>query len=239
MTHPYLSTNQYALLNGIPEPKEEPSKFDSMSAQIIFRGTPAQLKAVFGLGQNPPAGFVSRPSMYVTKSDITRREPDGHIWADVEWQGFATPGDRIRVYSNSVTTRETTWPQQSGDATVFVPASMLKVPFGSATSDTNPNTGEYWRVRLMDQLGLLRIQGASIATIYNPPVPPTVPSQIKPLNRPMNFSGLKDPVLNSPRGWVLVGYNPQDPIVVPRPGVPVGLFLWEANYQWVPDYGPG
>jgi hypothetical protein len=236
-SRPYLLTNSYAFIGGPPVPEPNPKEWDTLTAKVFFRGTQAQFNNVFGPGENPPAPVGSYPSLYCVRSKMERIE-DGHIWADVEYKGFADSSARDRGIGHAVTTRDTMWPQQSGDTTVYVPASMLKTPFGSPTSDTNPNTSEYWRVRLIDQLATITIRAALIGTVLNPPQPPAVPIQIRAINRPQSFAGLKDPILNSPRGWVLRNYDPGEPIICPRPGGAVGLYLTTSSYEWVPDYGP-
>jgi hypothetical protein len=236
-SRPYLSSNSYAFIGGRPAVDPDPKGWDALAAKVFYRGTLAQFQAVFGNGENPPAAVGSYPNLYAVRSKVERTE-DGHIWADVEWKGFADSGTRDRGYAHAVTSRDTMWPQDSGGVTVYVPASLLKPPFGSPTSDVNPNTAQYWRVRLIDQLANITIRGAIIAPLLNPPPPPAVPAQIRPINRPQSFAGLRDPILNSPRGWVLRNYDPGEPIICPRPGGSVGLYLFSATYEWVPDYGP-
>jgi hypothetical protein len=236
-SRPYLSTNSYAFIGGRPAVDPDPKGWDALAAKVFYRGTQAQFEAVFGNGENPPSAVGSYPSLYAVRSKIERIE-DGHIWADVEWKGFADSGTRDRGYAHALTTRDTMWPQDSGGVTVYVPASLLKTPFGNASNNLNPNTGQYWRVRLIDQLASLTIRAAVIAPLLNPPAPPAVPAQIRPINRPQSFAGLLDPVLNCPRGWVVRNYDPGEPVICPRPGGAVGLYLTTTSYEWVPDYGP-
>jgi len=236
-SRPQLNPGQYGYTDGLPKLALKPDDFDVCTAKVIVRGNRNVLTNLF-----KPASVTSGIStnLFCTGPTV-EREQWGHIWADVQWKGLYTAHDML--FSHTVTTRETQWPQTIDTITYYVPPSLI-----GKTSINNPATGRYWRVRLVDQLSGVSVRGVVKGPAATPPSPPAVTGgtagavggsigghMIMPIARQQNFSGLQDPVFNAPRGWVLKNYDIQQSIAL---GGGEALYFWTANYDWAYDYGP-
>lgn len=230
-----IPTGRYAYRDGLPQLHLAPDDFDTATAKVLVKGNRDTLATLFPAGSKT-SGL--NESLYCTGPRI-EKEMWGHVWADLEWKGLA--GDHDLIFNHSVTTRETSWPQDNDGYTVFVPKSLT-----GKTTDINPATGKYWRVRLTDQLSGCSVRGVSKGPSHQPPPPPATSAGtfsgpvigdkiIFPIARPQDFSGLIDPILNAPRGWVLVNYDIQQAIAL---GGGEALYFWTANYEYKWDYGP-
>lgn len=232
-----LPANRYAYLGGPPKPKRAPNAFDSASARILYRGTRAGLDALFAPG-SATSGIST--TLFTTGLDIEEEE-NGHIVASVEWKGFVISKDMI--FSHAVSARDTQWPQDNGGITIYVPGSYI-----GKTGNTNPNTGQYWRVRVSDQISGVTVRGWEIAGIYSPPPPPDVGGSgiqqtlggkpVRPIRRKFSFAGLLDPTYNFPRGWSLRNYDFEETIPLSGGDEGKALYLWTAAFDWNEDYGP-
>lgn len=230
-----LTSSRYAYLGGLPQLHLSPDDFDTATAKVLLKGTRDTVATLFPAGSKT-SGL--NENLYCTGPKI-EKEMWGHVWAAVEWKGLV--GEHDMIFNHSVTTRETMWPQNNDGVTIFVPKAML-----GKTSDTNSATGKYWRVRLTDQLSGVAVRGVSKGLSHQPPNPPSTGAGtfagpiiggkvITPIARQQNFSGLVDPILNAPRGWVLVNYDIQQAIAL---GDGEALYFWTANYEYKWDYGP-
>ena len=237
-----IPSGRYAYIGGIPKPTFGRNTFDSAKARIILRGDKATFHSLF-----PPGSATSGISstLFLTTATIDE-DLHGHIWADLEWRGFYL--EKSMVFSHAVTTRETEWPQTADLAggtpyTYFVPGSMI-----GKTTDINPNTDNYWRVRLTDQLSSLSARGYTKASILSPPPPPAIGGSataptiggkvIRPLARPTSFAGLLDPVYNFPSGWVVRNYDFEEVIELSGGDSGQALYLWKADLTYNPAFGP-
>jgi len=235
-SRPALPQGGYGYLDGMPKLALKPDDFDQAQASVFVRGDRNVVATLF-----KPASLTSglNENLFCTGPVITR-EQWGHCWADITWKGLTGPHDL--QFSHTITTRETQWPQEQDGITYFVPGSMIGKP-----GDINLATGKYWRVRLVDQLAGVSVRGVVKTSINTPPPPPSTGAvaqvgvagtiggkNVTPLARPLNFSGLRNPIYNWPRGWVLKNYDMETHPL----GDGQALYFWTANYDWVSEYGP-
>jgi len=236
--HTNMTSGRYAYVGGPPKPKRNPADFDTCSASVIYRGTRAAFDAHFPAG-SATSGLSA--TLFLTEVEI-KNEASGHIEADLQWKGFYF-GSKDMIFSHSISARDTQWPQENGGVTIYVPGTWI----GKSTN-TNPATAQYYRVRLTDQIAGVSVKGWSKAGILTPPPPPVIAGAgasqtiggkpVRPINRPQSFAGLLDPMYNYPRGWTLRNYEPGEAIPLSGGDAGQGLYFWTATYDWNADYGP-
>src|SRR6187455_884291 len=114
-SRPKLPVGGYGYLDGLPKLALKPDDFDVATAKVLVRGDRVTLANLFkpasvssGVGNNL---FCTGPTV--------EREQWGHVWADVQWKGFVDPHDML--FSHTVTTRETLWPQTIDGVEYWVP----------------------------------------------------------------------------------------------------------------------
>jgi hypothetical protein len=230
-----LATGSYGYLDGLPKLALKPDDFDEANAKVLVRGNRDTLNNLFPQGSKT-SGISD--GLFCTGATV-EREQWGHVWADVAWKGLV--GGHDMIFNHTVTTRETMWPQTIDGVTYYVPGTMI-----GKSANVNPANGEYWRVRLIDQLSGVSVRGVAKGTVISPPAPPAVTvgalgggsiggKFVTALARPQSFSGLIHPVYNAPKGWVLKNYDIQQTVAL---GNGEALYFWNANYDWAYEYGP-
>lgn len=234
--HTTVSDGQYKTL-AADCPSFDPAGFDTMVREVLFRGSPAQMKAAFPVGSlltgynhmfccGPQGNPQSLPSIGASP----------FLKFQVLWKGFLDLASRPDSLSHTMTTRETMLPivNEKANGTKFTTYAAAAMCPGN--NEVNSKTKDYWKVRVLDRISGAKLQGVAYAAKGQLPAIPQNPS-LNPPSRlgSINYSTLVDPVINYPVGWTLMTYEIDSQFAMTN-GT---LCFWTAHYEYRHEYNPG
>ena len=231
---PGIQGNGYKILEA-DAPTLDPAGFDEIRRVVLFRGKIPEMIAAFPLGSaypgyskmfccGPQPGIESRPSS--TETPIYK--------VPIIWRGFMNETNRPDGQSYTISTRETLLPitgtrANGTDYTAYAAAKMCP-----GSSILNPKTGSYWRVRVLDRVHGVRIQGVSTSTGSALPPLPTYQGAAPTRDSQLDYQNLLDPTVNYRVGWNLMNYEVNSQFTL---GTNV-LHFWTAYFQYRFEYDP-
>lgn len=254
-----IPLDSYAIKKGAV-PQLNSKGWDEAVMSIIWRGTYAGLLDEFNVGAENMPGIPSGARMFC-QGIIGRPEAKfGGIWADVGWVGsfnppslanvglmpdVASPGGNIvpgvKAFTSEVTTQEIELPQQVGDNTVLMGTGLL--PAGKPP--INPDSGEPWKGRVIDDIHVRTYQGIHIGTPSAPPSAPRCSAGDPDTTNPINWSdsGSKGARMirrvnywpgktGSAGAWIRKDFSCNLDYALGS----VALYSWSATFEWREEY---
>jgi hypothetical protein len=231
---PTLGTNTFKLLEA-DSPTHDPAGFDEIRRVVLFRGTIPQLLATFDLGTTYPSYpkmFCCGPQPGIESRPSSNENPIYKV--PILYRGFINETKRPDGQSYTISTRETLLPitgtrANGSEYTAYAAAKMCP-----QNNILNPKTGSYWRVRVLDRVHGVRIQGVSTSTGGALPPLPTYAGTAPTRDSQLDYQNLLDPTVNYRTGWNLMNYEVNSQFTL---GTNV-LHFWTAYFQYRFEYDP-